>query len=232
MDPRARSRPRHSVEGQLFVLARTEGRAPAAGRIRRKGAPEGDPARTRMGAPGREGPPVEGQGAPEPLRGAELGRVPAAQRDQRNLHSARRAPRRSRRRVQERFEIVRRSDADRRSELQGSARRDRRHHRPERRRQIDVLQADHRRRKAGQRRDRDGPDREARVTSTSPASHSTARRPSGRKFPAAPTSSRSASTRRRRAATSAASTSRAPISRRSSASSPAASAGACTWPRR
>src|SRR5579871_6070536 len=73
VDPRTRPRPRHSVEGQLFVLAGTEGRAPETGSAAGKSAAESDPARTRMGAPGLEGPPVERQGASESLRGAELG---------------------------------------------------------------------------------------------------------------------------------------------------------------
>ena len=80
-----------------------------------KGAPEGDPARARMGAPGRQGPSVQGQGAPQPLRGTELGRVPEAQRNQRDSTSRRASASAIGDRVQARVEVVRRSPADRRS---------------------------------------------------------------------------------------------------------------------
>ena len=75
--------------------------------------------------------------------------------------------------------------------------------------------------------------RSARVyslaTSTSRATRSTARRPSGRKFRAATISFISASARSTRAPIAAPSTSRAPTSRRRSACSRAASATACIW---
>ena len=51
-------------------------------------------------------------------------------------------------RVQQRQQVLRRPPADRQPELQSPGRRDRRHHRPERRRQVDALQADRRQGKA------------------------------------------------------------------------------------
>ena len=72
--------------------------------------------------------------------------------------------------------------------LQGSAGRDRRHHRPERRRQVDVLQADHRRREAGQAaRSCMGTTVQARLRRPVARFARRRRRTSGRKSPAAPT---------------------------------------------
>ena len=57
----------------------------------------------RMGAPERQGRPVQGQGAPgSRFEEMNCGRIPEAQRDQRDLHPAGRAPRRQGDRVQER----------------------------------------------------------------------------------------------------------------------------------
>ena len=47
-----------------------------------KGAPEGDPQGTRVGAPERQGRPLQGQGPPGAHRGTAVGRLPAPQRDQ------------------------------------------------------------------------------------------------------------------------------------------------------
>jgi sulfate-transporting ATPase len=99
--------------------------------------------RARMGAPEREGPAGEGQGAYRPLRGARLLRAPAAQRDAGDLHSRRGAARRLRDRVQRRQQRLRRSPADRRSVVQYPGGRDRGHHRSEWRRQDDVVPAYH-----------------------------------------------------------------------------------------
>ena len=49
LDPRARPRPRHSLRGQLLVLARAEAEAPRAGGPRGRGAPAHHRARARMG---------------------------------------------------------------------------------------------------------------------------------------------------------------------------------------
>ena len=72
LDPRARSRPRHPVAGQLFVLARAEGAAPRAGReAAGRPAPHAR-ARARVGARQPEGTPGQEQGAPAAVRGAVL----------------------------------------------------------------------------------------------------------------------------------------------------------------
>ncbi len=80
---------------------------------------------------------------------------------QRDLHPGRRAPRRFGDRVQGRQQGLRRTAADRRPELQDPARRDRRHHRTERRRQVDAVPDDHRQGEARQRRGRDRADGQA-----------------------------------------------------------------------
>ena len=70
-----------------------EGRAPGSRkRIVGKGAAEGDPEGTGVGAAEPQGRPGQGQGAPGAHRGAAVGRLPEAQRDQRNLHPAGRTP--------------------------------------------------------------------------------------------------------------------------------------------
>ena len=69
---------------------RARGRGAAAGR-----AQEDARARARVGAPEPEGAPGQEQGAHAALRGTAVARVPGAQRDQRDLHPAGPAPRRS-----------------------------------------------------------------------------------------------------------------------------------------
>ncbi len=104
-----------------------------------------------MGAQQSEGAAGQVQGTPETVRGAVVGRVPEAQRDQRDLHSARPAPRRPRARGREPQEGLWRQAADRRPELPAAARRHRRRDRGERRRQDHLLPHDHGRRAAGRR---------------------------------------------------------------------------------
>ncbi len=189
--------------------------APRARRAR-AGRPAQDArARARMGAPEPQGAPGQEQGAPAALRGTGLAGIPGAQRDQRDLHPARRAPGRPGHRGEGPAQGLRRPAADRQS------------HRSTCRaggivgiigpngagkttlfRMLTGLE------KPDCGRDPHRPHGEARPTSTSRARRSTTRRPSGRKSPAARTSSRSATTRRPRAATSAASTSRARSSSR------------------
>ena len=62
LDPRARSRPRHSLRGQLLGLSREEGQAPPAGGPRGGRAPAGARPRTRMdrGEPARPPGEIEG----------------------------------------------------------------------------------------------------------------------------------------------------------------------------
>ena len=64
-------------KGNYTAVAHPEGRAPEAGRVGRKGAPEGDPEGTRVGPPERQGRPVEGQGALAAHRRTAVGRLPA-----------------------------------------------------------------------------------------------------------------------------------------------------------
>ncbi len=63
LDSRARSRPRHSLSGQLFGLARPEAAAVAAGGPPGGGAPAHSRARARMGEAEPAGAPGEEQGA-------------------------------------------------------------------------------------------------------------------------------------------------------------------------
>ena len=134
-----------------------------------------------------KGAPRQEQGARRALRGTFLARIPGAQRDQRNLHSARRAPGRSRHRSQEPAQVLRRPPADRQPLLQPARRRHRRHHRPERRRQDHAVPHDVGPRKAGLAASSAWVRRSSSPTSTSRASRSTTRTPSGRKSPAAST---------------------------------------------
>ena len=96
VDPRTRPRPRHSVQGQLQHLARPEGAAPRAGAEDRGRAHQGDEEGARVGALQPQGAAGQEQGAPGALRGAVGRRLPEAQRDQRDLHPGRRAPRATR----------------------------------------------------------------------------------------------------------------------------------------
>ena len=122
LDPRARPRPRHSLPGQLFVLAGAEAEAPGAGGPRggippedalpRAGVDRGEPAR----------PPGEVQGALPALRGpARQGRGQGA--DHRpDRHPGRRAARPERHHLRAPEQGVRRQPPDRRPHLQASRR--------------------------------------------------------------------------------------------------------------
>ena len=83
-----------------------------------------------------------------PLRGTERRRLPAPQRDQRDLHPGGRAPGQRRSSSSRRQQELRRPAADRQPQLPGSGRRHRRHHRPQRRRQVDAVPHDPGRREA------------------------------------------------------------------------------------
>ena len=67
LDPRTRSRPRHSLRGQLFRLARAEAEAPRAGRQAGGGAPAHARARAGMGQAEPARAPGQEQGAPHRL---------------------------------------------------------------------------------------------------------------------------------------------------------------------
>ena len=119
VDPRTRSRPRHSVAGQLLLLARAEGEARSPSKSEsRKACARQLATRTRVGAHRirRRARPRARRACA--LRGTRLAGIPGAQRDQRNLHSARRAPRRSRHRGEEPAQGLRRSPAHRQPLLQ------------------------------------------------------------------------------------------------------------------
>ncbi len=155
LDPRARPRLRHSVGGQLFQLARPEGKAPAGRAEPGGGAHQGDAGRARVGAPEPERTAGEIQGAPRALRGAFAARAPGAQRNAGDLHPGGRAPRQRGDRVRQGLEGLRRAPAHRQALVPGAARRDRRHHRPQRRGQVDSFPHDHREGKGRQGQDQD-----------------------------------------------------------------------------
>ena len=163
LDPRARSRPRNPLAGQLFLLARAEGAPPRAGGEAAGRPPAHARARARVGARQPEGPPGQEQGATPAVRGALFGRVPGAQRDERDLHPAGTAPRRPRDRGRGLAQGLRRAPADRRPLLPPAAGRHRRHHRPERRRQDDAVSHADRLRAAGRGHDPYRPDRADRL---------------------------------------------------------------------
>src|SRR5882672_5543150 len=96
VDPGARPRPRYSLAWQLFLVARPEEHAARTGRAPAGGAAEDTEARTGVGARKSQGAPGEEQGARRALRGTRIDGIPEAQRDERNLHSPRRAARRAR----------------------------------------------------------------------------------------------------------------------------------------
>ena len=69
MDARTRSRQGHSVRGQLFRVARSQGQARRAGIERERRPQESAHARTRMGPPIAEGAPSQIESAYPALRG-------------------------------------------------------------------------------------------------------------------------------------------------------------------
>ncbi len=196
-------------------------------KIAAEGAAEG----TRVVAPERQGRPQQGQGAPAAPGRAAVGRLPASQRDQRDLHPAGRAPRRQGDRVQERLQELRRPPADRRPEPHHPAGRHRRHHRPQRRRQVDAVQDDHRPGKPDSGEVNIGHTVKIAYVDQSPRHARRRQERLAGSVRRLATSSPSARSRSSRAPTSAASTSRARTSRSWSARCPAVSAAACTWPR-
>ena len=231
LDSRARSRPRHSLRRQLFVLAQAEAEAARAGRPRGR----------RPAARARRGKRVDrrfAESASGQVQGAHRRLRRARQEEQRegadrraDRHSRRRAARPERHRHREPFEGLRRPAAHRQALVQVAARRHRRRHRRQRRRQDDALPHDHRPGEAGLGLNQDRRNPFSLAMSISRATRSTPRRTYGRKFPAATICFNSASARSTRAPMSAPSTSKAPTSRRRSASSRAASATASISPR-
>ena len=112
LDPRARPRQGHPLEGQLLVLARAEAHAPGAGGEGRVGAPEGPRPRAGVGAQLAAGAAGQEQGAPRELRapGGRGGRAP--RRRGRDPHPAGPAPGRPGRRGRRAHQGVRRPPAD------------------------------------------------------------------------------------------------------------------------
>ena len=149
MDSGAGPRLRHSLEGQLLVLARSEAAAAGAGREVGDEAPEDAAARARMDSDVAARTPVERQGPPQRLRAAAQRGHGAEDRTGGNLHSARPAPRRRRGRGPRPAEGLRRSAADGRPQLHAAARRHRGRHRAQRRRQDHAVPDDHRSGEAG-----------------------------------------------------------------------------------
>ena len=120
-------------------------------------------------------------------------RVPEAQRDQRDLHPGGRAPGQRGHRVQGRQQELRRPAADRQPELQGAGRRHRRHHRPQRRRQVDAVPHDPGQREARFGRGEDRQDRATGLRRPEPREPGRTTRRSGRTCRAGWTTSSSAS---------------------------------------
>src|SRR3569833_2754633 len=113
MDPGARSRPRDSAARQLFLLAGAERSPPETGRARARSPAQEPRTRARVGPPEPQGPAGQEQGPPATLRRVGLKRVPEKKRDQRDLHSPRRAARRPRRRSIRPEKRLRRAPPDR-----------------------------------------------------------------------------------------------------------------------
>ena len=123
VDPRARPRLRHSVEGQLQLVAGAEGSA--AARPRRSRRPRASRRCRRSWSGCAQNP--KGRQAKSKARIARFEelvvlRAPEAQRDAGDLHSGRRAPRRRGHRVQGREQGLRRPPADRQPVVPASRR--------------------------------------------------------------------------------------------------------------
>ncbi len=156
VDPRARPGEGHPVRRQLFELARAEARTDVARAEAGRRAAAHARARARMGAHGREGATGQGQGPTERVREAARGgdrraRRPAARTGDR--HPTWSSAGRDRHRGPGTAQGLRRSAADRGPDVLAAARRDRWHHRPERRGQDDAVP--HARRPGGTRRGHD-----------------------------------------------------------------------------
>ena len=196
LDPRARPRPRHPVQGQLLELARAE-----AGAARAGGAARSPRAQRTIAAElewVRENP--KGRRTKSKARLANYERLLAEERnvklDQVQIHipagpAARRQGDRGRRRAQG----LRRPAADRGPVVLAPARRHRRRDRRQRRRQDDAVPDDRRRGAARRRRRSGSATPSTSPTSTSRATRSTPTRRSGRRSPTATTTSRSATAR-------------------------------------
>ena len=183
LDPRARSRKILPLRGQLLDLPREEGQAARAGGARGERPPDGDPRRARMDPAGRQGPPDQVEGAYRQVRPARRGAGEARPRQGRDPHPGARAARRQGHRGQGPDQGLWRQTAVRGSVLHAAAGRHRRRDRPQRRRQVDAVQADHRPGEARLRRDRHRSDGSPRLCRPEPRPSRWHRRTSGRRFP-------------------------------------------------
>ena len=138
LDPRARPRPRHSVPGQLLVVARAEASAARdRGEAGVRAPPHARP-RARVGAHEPARAPREVEGAPRRLREAVRRGGAREARPRRDPHPAGPAPRRPRDRGGRPREGLRRPPPLRGRELLAAAGRHRRCDRAQRRRQDDA----------------------------------------------------------------------------------------------
>ena len=234
LDPRARPRPGHPLEGQLLLLAGAEAEAPRAG------GEDGE----RRGSARSQRELEWVRMAPRARQAKSKARLTAYEQlaQPRTASKTSEATSRSRSPPGPRLgDLVVEAEASRKGygdrllfedlDFAPAARRHRRRHRPQRRRQDDAVPHDHR---PGEARRRHAPRRRHRAARLRRPVPRRARRratPSGRRSPAARDDLELgkrkvafARLRRRR------STSRAPTSRRRSATSPAASATASTSP--
>ncbi len=142
MDPRAARRQGHPLRGQLFELARAEAGAVGARGAQQRSAQAHTRPGTRVGADGPEGTPGQGQGPPRRLREAlqrEQGPSPrpVGARDHDPVGAP---PRRPGDRGRAPQQGLRRSPPHRGPVVHPAAGGHRRHHRAERRRQVDPVQ--------------------------------------------------------------------------------------------
>ena len=122
LDPRARPRPRHPVEGQLLVVAGAEAGAAAARAEGRERAPEDAGARARVDPDGAQGAPRQGQGPAQRLPAAARRPTGGGGAGPRDLHPAGPAPRRRGDRGRGPDQGLRRPAADRRTSRSRSRR--------------------------------------------------------------------------------------------------------------
>ncbi len=160
LDPGAGPWRRHSLGGQLLVLARAEGPAPHPGGEGGLGPPPHARARAGVDPSRSPGATGEGQGSHHPVRGDAGGGAGGgeARRQARDHDPARAPPRRRGHRREGPAQGLRRQPADGRRQLHAASRRHRRRHRAERGGQDDALPHDPgpgeaRRRRAEGRRD-------------------------------------------------------------------------------
>ena len=122
LDPRARPRRGHPLEGQLLVVARAEA-GPAGGRREDGIAPPADPGpRARVGPDVAQGPAGQGQGPRHRLREAPRPGLRALSRRPGAAHPAGAAPRRRGHRARGRDQGLRRPGAHGRPDAQHSRR--------------------------------------------------------------------------------------------------------------